>query len=71
MTKKPNIVICMADQMRYDTRKSKGFELDTMPYLDSLCTQGIEFDRAYTPNPTCMPARVSMFTGRASICSMY
>ena len=64
MTKKPNIVICMADQMRYDTRKSKGFELDTMPYLDSLCTQGIEFDRAYTPNPTCMPARVSMFTGR-------
>lgn len=62
--KKPNIVICMVDQMRFDLRKSKGFPLDTMPFLDSLNKEGLEFNRAYTPNPTCMPARVSMFTGR-------
>ncbi len=62
--KKPNIVICMADQLRYDIRASKGFALDTMPFVDSLAKSGLEFDNAYTPNPTCMPARVSLFTGR-------
>lgn len=64
MSNRPDIVICMSDQMRFDLRKSKGFALDTMPYLDSLSSEGLEFDKAYTPNPTCMPARVSMFTGR-------
>ena len=67
-TKKPNIVLVMADQLRYDLRKSKGYPLDTMPFLDSLSGQGLEFDRAYTPNPTCMPARVSLFTGRYPSC---
>lgn len=54
--------------MRFDLRASKGFALDTMPYLDSLASHGLEFDKAYTPNPTCMPARVSMFTGRVPSC---
>lgn len=58
----------MVDQMRYDLRKSKGFSLDTMPFLDSLSERGLEFDRAYTANPTCMPARVSLFTGRYPSC---
>lgn len=58
----------MVDQMRQDQRKSKGFPLDTMPFLDSLSEKGLEFDRAYTANPTCMPARVSLFTGRYPSC---
>ena len=65
---KPNIVIVMVDQMRSDLRKAKGYPLDTMPFLDSLQASGIDFDRAYSPNPTCMPARVSMFTGRVPSC---
>ena len=65
---KPNIVIVMVDQMRWDLRKAKGYPLDTMPFLDSLSSRGLEFDRAYTPNPTCMPARVSMLTGRVPSC---
>jgi arylsulfatase A-like enzyme len=61
---KPNIVILMTDQQRADLRKSQGYSLDTMPFLDSWAEGGADFARAYTPNPTCMPARVSMFTGR-------
>ena len=53
-------------QQRADLRRSCGYELDTMPFLDSLGQEGIDFTRAYTPNPTCLPARVSMFTGRYS-----
>lgn len=61
---KPNIIIVMADQQRADLRKAMGFALDTMPFLDSWATGGVDFVRAYTPQPSCMPARVTMFTGR-------
>lgn len=68
MEKKPNIIIVMTDQQRADLRRACGYELDTMPFLDSWAEGGVDFARAYTPNPTCMPARVSMFTGRYSQC---
>ncbi|MEY8354584.1 sulfatase-like hydrolase/transferase [Lachnospiraceae bacterium 54-53] len=68
MENRPNIIIVMTDQQRADLRKSCGYELDTMPFLDKWAAGGVDFERAYTPNPTCMPARVSMFTGRYSEC---
>ncbi len=58
----------MTDQQRADLRKSCGYELDTMPFLDEWARGGVDFESAYTPNPTCMPARVSMMTGRYSEC---
>lgn len=61
---KPNFVIVMTDQQRADLRKGAGYSLDTMPFLDNWAVGGADFARAYTANPTCMPARVSMFTGR-------
>lgn len=61
---KPNIIIVMTDQQRHDLRKGVGYPLDTMPFLDSWSAGGVDFAHAYTPNPTCMPARVSMLTGR-------
>ena len=66
MKKRPNIIIVMTDQQRADLRKSCGYELDTMPFLDEWAQGGVDFECAYTPNPTCMPARVSMYTGRYS-----
>ena len=39
-----------------------------MPFLDEWAKGGVDFENAYTPNPTCMPARVSMMTGRYSEC---
>ena len=68
MDRKPNIVIVMTDQQRADLRRSCGYGLDTMPFLDEWAQGGTDFERAYTSNPTCMPARVSMFTGRYSQC---
>lgn len=63
---KPNFIIVMTDQQRADLRKSLGYKLDTMPFLDEWGKGGLDFSRAYTSNPTCIPARVSMFTGRYS-----
>ena len=66
--KQPNILIVMTDQQQDNLRKSRGYPLDTMPFLDSFAREGADCTRAYTPNPTCMPARVSMFTGRYPSC---
>ena len=66
--KRPNIVIVMTDQQRADLRAVRGYALDTMPFLDRWASGGVDFANAYTPNPTCMPARVSMFTGRYPSC---
>lgn len=63
---KPNILIVMTDQQRADIRKSRGFKLDTMPFLDEWSKTGVDFQKAYTPNPICVAARISMFTGRYS-----
>ncbi|MEM7364378.1 MAG: sulfatase-like hydrolase/transferase, partial [Pseudomonadota bacterium] len=60
----PNIVIIMTDQQRADVSKRERFPLDTTPFLDALATEGTWFDRAYTTMPVCLPARVSLLTGR-------
>lgn len=54
----------MTDQQRADLRKKRGYALDTMPFLDTFSENAVDFECAYTPNPICMAARVSLFTGR-------
>jgi arylsulfatase A-like enzyme len=61
---RPNIVLIMTDQQRADFSRAEGFPLDTTPFVDALGAQGVRFGRAYTPMPTCAPARCSLFTGR-------
>ncbi len=64
MTERPNFVIIMTDQQRADLCRREGFPLDTTPFLDKLARQGLWFNRAYSTMPACLPARVSMLTGR-------
>lgn len=66
--KQPNFVLIMTDQQRADLRMAEGYPLDTMPFLDQIGQNGLDLEQAYTPNPTCMPARVSLFTGRYPQC---
>ena len=61
---KPNIVVIMADQQRAGLTRAGGFPLDTMPAVDRLAARGVSFDRAYTTAPLCVPARISLLTGR-------
>ena len=61
---KPNFVVVMADQNRAGLTRRSGFPLDTMPTLDRLASGGVSFDRAYTTAPLCVPARISLLTGR-------
>ena len=64
MSDKPNVVLIMTDQQRADLCAREGFPLDTTPFLDALAEGGVWFNRAYTTMPACVPARVSLLTGR-------
>lgn len=58
MGKKPNVVIIMADQLRYDV-----LELGITPNIRKIADEGIEFKNCYCACPLCVPARGAFFTG--------
>lgn len=62
---KPNIVLIITDQQSAEALSCRmGDQYLSTPHMDSLAQNGVVFTRAYTPNPLCMPARASLFTGR-------
>ena len=61
---RPNILFIMTDQHFADAMSGvMGDEHIKTPNLDRLAANGVRFDRAYAPNPLCIPARNSIFTG--------
>ena len=65
---RPNILLLLTDQQRFDTIACANADPAIRssirtPNLDKLCAQGLRFDRAYTPNPVCIPARHNLITG--------
>ena len=62
---RPNILFIMTDQQSADVMSCRmGNQYIHTPAMDSLAKTGTVFTRAYSPNPLCMPARNSIFTGR-------
>ncbi|GAA1484073.1 arylsulfatase [Brachybacterium fresconis] len=60
---RPNIILVCVDEMRADAMGVAGNEHIDTPNLDDLARGGYRFTRAYTATPTCVPARVALFTG--------
>jgi arylsulfatase A-like enzyme len=60
----PNILLITADQLRWDYVHAYAPEsfLKT-PALDALAAEGCLCERAYSPNPVCIPARHNLITG--------
>ncbi len=59
-----NILILFTDQQRRDTIHALGNDAIQTPALDSLANCADVYDRAYTPSPVCVPARMSMLSGQ-------
>lgn len=59
----PNVLLIMTDQQRWDTLGCYGNEVIETPNLDFLASQGTVFENAYTPSPSCVPARSALLTG--------
>jgi arylsulfatase A-like enzyme len=62
--KQPNIIYIYTDQQSETMMSCAGNKYVYTPAMDYIANNGIRFTRAYTPNPVCSPARVSMMTGR-------
>ncbi len=57
------VVLIMTDTQRYDMVNANVSTGLTTPNLDRLAGDGIRFERAYTTQPVCQPARSAIFTG--------
>ena len=60
---KPNILFIFTDQLRWDALGCSGGWVRT-PNLDRLAAEGARFVNCITNSPVCIPARVSLATGR-------
>ena len=63
--RKPNIVLYLSDQFRWDFLGANGLNGSTKtPNLDALAAAGKNFNYAVTNQPVCAPARSVMMTSR-------
>lgn len=61
MSKRPNILLILSDQQRWDTICNRtGCHT---PHINALAEQGMSFERSYTPVSVCCPARAMLASG--------
>ena len=63
MKERPNIILIITDQQRYDTISALGFDHCITPNLDKLVADGTTFEQCHVTAASCAPARASLFTG--------
>ena len=61
---RPNVLLIMTDQHRWDAFGYAGNDAIRTPHLDSLARGGTRFTECWAQHPVCMPSRASIFTGR-------
>jgi arylsulfatase A-like enzyme len=64
MTDKPNVVVLMSDQQRWDCSGLHGNPLNLMPTFDRLAHAGTHVTNSFTCQPVCGPARSTLQLGR-------
>ena len=62
--RKPNIVLCMADDQGWGDMAYNGHPVLKTPHFDAMAAEALRFDRFYAAAPVCSPTRGSVMTGR-------
>ena len=60
---KPNIILILTDQQRWDSLGCNGNKFVSTPNVDQLAAGGANCTNSFTPWPVCTPARATMWTG--------
>lgn len=60
---KPNLLLVTIDTCQTERLTPYGSVHDTTPYLNQLASQGLQFNRAYSPIALTGPAHATLFTG--------
>ncbi len=58
-----NIIFLFPDQWRGDCLGHMGHPDICTPWADQLAKEGQSYSRAFTPSPSCIPARMALMTG--------
>ena len=59
----PNIVLLVADNLRYDLLGCAGNRIIQTPQIDELAAAGVRFENAYCTTSICAASRASILTG--------
>jgi len=62
--KKPNILVILIDDLRYDEFGAGGHPYMKTPHIDRLAHEGALFERAFHTTSICSPNRASIVTGQ-------
>jgi arylsulfatase A-like enzyme len=63
-TRKPNIIVILADDLGYNDIGCYGSTVNPTPHLDALAAGGMRFTDFHASAPMCTPTRVALLTGR-------
>lgn len=63
MSKKPNILLIMCDQLRASALGCYGNRVARTPWMDFLARDGVRYEEAYSQTPVCVPARYGLLAG--------
>lgn len=61
--KRPNILLILTDQHRFDYLSCYGADFVRTPNIDRIAQMGMQFDNCFTGAPVCVPSRIALATG--------
>jgi N-acetylglucosamine-6-sulfatase len=61
---KPNLIVILIDDLRFDEFGAGGHPYMKTPHIDRLAAEGALFERAFHTTPICSPNRASIVTGQ-------
>jgi arylsulfatase A-like enzyme len=64
MKKKPNLIVILIDDLRFDEFGAGGHPYMKTPNIDRIAHEGAMCTRAFHPTPLCSPNRASILTGQ-------
>ena len=64
--RKPNVIVCLCDQLRAFEVGCYGNSFIRTPNMDRLAERGVRFDIACSNNPVCTPGRSVLLSGQYS-----
>jgi len=61
---KPNLIVILVDDLRFDETGASGHPYMKTPHIDRLAAEGASFTNAFHTTPLCSPNRASILTGQ-------
>lgn len=60
---RPNILLILVDDLRYDALSATGHPFFESPSIDRIANEGVKFSNSFIVTSLCVPSRTSILTG--------